>query len=133
MRSTRRLVHIVGGHDFVLEPLPEVFECVLNACALKDEYILDKHLVCNRIHFQLKARATTGSFLFRCRCQLGRVGVKKIVNFLIVQLNILNLNAYAVFAVRFSSFFVHLYEELADSSRHNAFFLKTGLKACIYY
>ena len=62
--TTRLLVHVVGGHDLVLDALPEVLEGVFDPGTLKDVDIFYRHLIRHWVHLQLEAVALT-RFLVR--------------------------------------------------------------------
>ena len=55
MTTTRRLVHVVRRHYFILEALPEVLESVLNTGTLEHENVLNQYLISKRIHLQFEA------------------------------------------------------------------------------
>ena len=123
VRATRRLVHIVGRHHFVLQPLPEVLVSVLDAGTLEYVDVFYGDFVRQRVHLDFQ---TSGiAFLHGSFC---RIRVEQVVHFFVVQLDVLNFYADLAPALSFSSLLFYLHKELADGPWDDAFFLKAHFK-----
>ena len=123
VRATRRLVHIVRRHHFVLQPLPEVLVSVLDAGTLEYVDVFYGDFIRQRVHLDFQ---TSGiAFLHGSFC---RIRVEQVVHFFVVQLDVLNFDADLAPALSFSSLLFDLRKELADGPWDDAFFFKADFE-----
>ena len=112
------MVHVVGGHYFVLESLPEILVSVFMRRTLKYVDVLNGDFIGHGVHFEFES----GKVIL-LRLRLLRVRIEQIVDFLVVKLDILNLDSDLALAIRLSSLGLNLTKEFTDSSWYHAFFL----------
>ena len=96
MRATRRVVKVMGRHDFILETLMEIMECLFDVRTLKHVDIFDVYFISDGVEFDFQSRDTFKIVLFLCP-----PGVQQVINFLIVDLDVLNVDFICFVACSF--------------------------------
>ena len=95
----------------------------MDAGTLEYVDVFDRDFIRQSVHLDFQTSGIAflhGSF--------RRIRVEQVVNFFIVQLDVLNFNADLASALSFSSLLFNLSEELADGPWDDAFFLKAHFK-----
>ena len=118
VRPTRRLIHVVGRDDFVLETFPEVLESIFDCGTLEDVNIFNQNFICHGIHFQSES-----IHLIFLKQRLLRICVQQIVHLLVVELNVLHLDADPILPLSLFSLPFNLLEKLPDGSWDDTFLL----------